>query len=150
MLNSPIKIRPWDPVNHLKTPEDIAAYLDAAFEDGDAALIMAVLNDVARTKFVTNFCQRWHIRNLALFGSALRDDFHADSDLDLLVTFDDDAAWSLFDHVQMEWALSALVESEIDLVSRWTADQRSLTKVELYQFAVRPTQKFQHPQNILQ
>ena len=117
MLNSPVETRPWDVVNHLKTA-DFAAYLDAAFEDGDAALIMTVLKGVARTKFMTDFCQRWRIRDLALFGSALRDDFHADSDLDLLVTFGDDAAWSLLDHVQMEQELSVLLGREVDLVSR--------------------------------
>ena len=115
MLNSPVETRPWDVVNHLKTAEDIAAYLDAAFDDGDAALIMAVLCGVARTEFMTNFCQRWHICDLALFGSALRDDFHVGSDLDLLVTFDDDAAWSLLDHVRMEQELSTLFGREVDL-----------------------------------
>lgn len=50
--------RPWDVVNHLKVKEDIAAYLDAAFEDGDATLIVVVLNDVARTELMTDFCQR--------------------------------------------------------------------------------------------
>ncbi len=40
--------RPWDPAEHLGTPEDIAAYLDAAFEDGDPALIAAALGDVTR------------------------------------------------------------------------------------------------------
>ncbi len=102
---------------------DIAACLDAASEDGDSALSVAVLGDIARTEYISNFCQRWHIRKLALFGSALRDDFRADSDLDLLVTFDDDAAWSLLDHVQMERELSALLGRDIDLVSRRGVEQ---------------------------
>jgi hypothetical protein len=37
-------------------------------------------------ELLAEFCQRWKIRELALFGSALRDDFRADSDIDLLVT----------------------------------------------------------------
>lgn len=36
---------------------------------------------------IVEFCQRWQITELALFGSILRDDFQADSDIDLLVTF---------------------------------------------------------------
>lgn len=40
--------RPWDPAEHLETEEDMAAYLEAALEDGDPALIAAVLDDVAR------------------------------------------------------------------------------------------------------
>lgn len=42
--------RPWDVVDHLQTEEDILAYLDAALEDSDPALIVAVLGDIARAK----------------------------------------------------------------------------------------------------
>lgn len=37
---------------------------------------------------IKNFCQRHHIRKLALFGSVLRDDFKPDSDVDVLVEFE--------------------------------------------------------------
>ncbi len=40
----------WDPAEHLETDGDIAAYLDAALEDGDPALIAAVLSDIARAR----------------------------------------------------------------------------------------------------
>ncbi len=42
--------RPWDVVEHLETAEDMAAYLEAALEDGDPGLIAATLGDIARTK----------------------------------------------------------------------------------------------------
>ena len=42
--------RPWDPADHLETEEDMAAYLDVALEDGDADLIRAVKEDIARAK----------------------------------------------------------------------------------------------------
>lgn len=45
--------RPWDPSDHLETDEDIVAYLEAAFEDGDPALIAAALGDVARARGMT-------------------------------------------------------------------------------------------------
>jgi predicted nucleotidyltransferase len=64
------------------------------------------------------FCRRWRIRELALFGSALREDFDPQSDLDLLVTFAPDAAWSLLDHIQMQNELAELVGRPVDLVSR--------------------------------
>jgi len=64
------------------------------------------------------FCQRWQIRELALFGSALRDDFRTDSDIDLLVTFADDTAWGLLAHVQMQQELEALLQRPVDLISR--------------------------------
>ncbi len=42
--------RPWDVAEHLETEEDMAAYLDAALEEGDAAVIVAALGDIARAK----------------------------------------------------------------------------------------------------
>ena len=45
--------RPWDPADHLETDEDIVAYLEAAFEDGDPALIAAALGDIARARGMT-------------------------------------------------------------------------------------------------
>ena len=45
--------RPWDPADHLETDDDIVAYLEAAFEDGDRALIAAALGDVARARGMT-------------------------------------------------------------------------------------------------
>ena len=43
----------WDPAEHLKTEEDMAAYLEAALEEGDANLIAAALGDIARAKGMT-------------------------------------------------------------------------------------------------
>ena len=40
----------WDPVKHWETDEDMAAYLEAALEDGNPALISAALGDIARAK----------------------------------------------------------------------------------------------------
>jgi predicted nucleotidyltransferase len=43
--------------------------------------------DIPKQK-IAQFCQRHHIRRLALFGSALREDFKPDSDVDVLVEFE--------------------------------------------------------------
>jgi predicted nucleotidyltransferase len=67
---------------------------------------------------IRDLCRRWKVRELALFGSALGERFRPDSDIDLLVTFDAGAEWSLFDHVRMQQELSALLGREVDLVSR--------------------------------
>ena len=67
---------------------------------------------------LADFCRRWKITELALFGSALRDDFGPDSDIDLLATFAPEADWSLFDHYGMENELVAMLGREVDLVSR--------------------------------
>lgn len=45
-----IQTKPWDPAEHLGSPEAIAEYLSAAFEDGDPKLIAAALGDVARAR----------------------------------------------------------------------------------------------------
>jgi predicted nucleotidyltransferase len=67
---------------------------------------------------IQQFCRRWKIRELALFGSVLRTDFRPDSDVDVLVTFHDDAEWGLLDHVQMQQELATLLHHPIDLVSK--------------------------------
>lgn len=70
------------------------------------------------TDEIAKFCQRWKIRELALFGSALRDDFGPDSDLDILVTFAPDAEWGLLDHVQMQQEVQRLLQRSVDLISK--------------------------------
>jgi probable addiction module antidote protein len=44
---------PWDPADHLRTEEDMAAYLEAALEEGDPNLVAAALGDIARAKGMT-------------------------------------------------------------------------------------------------
>lgn len=65
-----------------------------------------------------DLCQRWQVRELSLFGSVLRDDFGPDSDIDVLVSFQEDAPWSLWDLTTMQDELSALLGRPIDLVER--------------------------------
>jgi probable addiction module antidote protein len=48
-----LKARVWDAAENLDTEEDMAAYLEAALEDGDPALIGAALGDIARAKGMT-------------------------------------------------------------------------------------------------
>ena len=67
---------------------------------------------------IAKFCQRWKIQELALFGSALRDDFGPDSDLDTLVTFAEGAEWGLLDHVEMQYELQILLHRGVDLISK--------------------------------
>lgn len=67
---------------------------------------------------IVGFCRRWRIRELALFGSALREAFDPDSDLDVLVTFAVDATWGLLDHVQMQRELETLLQRNVDLISK--------------------------------
>ncbi|MBI5827314.1 MAG: nucleotidyltransferase family protein [Deltaproteobacteria bacterium] len=73
--------------------------------------------DIPKDK-IAEFCKKWQVREFALFGSVLRDDFRPDSDIDVLVTFDEEARHSLFDLVHMEDDLKAIFGRKVDLVSR--------------------------------
>jgi predicted nucleotidyltransferase len=72
---------------------------------------------------LAKFCRRWKVTELALFGSALRQDFHADSDIDLLVTFEPEATHSLFDLVAMQFELEEIFRRKVDLVERRAVEQ---------------------------
>ncbi len=77
------------------------------------------------TERLTEFCRRWNIAELRVFGSALREDFRPESDLDLLVRFRPDADWSLLDHIAMEEELSAIIGRKVDLVSQRAVERSS-------------------------
>jgi predicted nucleotidyltransferase len=69
------------------------------------------------------FCRKWKIRELAVFGSALRTDFGPDSDVDVLVSFADDARWTLWDVIAAEQELAGIIGRPVDLVERSTVEQ---------------------------
>ena len=73
--------------------------------------------DIPREE-IASFCRKWDIRELALFGSVLSDDFSFDSDIDVLVTFTEDSRRTLFDLVHMETELKKIFGREVDIVSR--------------------------------
>lgn len=72
---------------------------------------------------IGDFCRRWQIVELALFGSVLRDDFGPNSDVDVLVRFASDAKHTLFDMVHMQDELRGLFAREVDLVERIDIEQ---------------------------
>ncbi len=66
-----------------------------------------------------DFCRRWKITEFALFGSVVRpQEFRKDSDVDVLVRFEPDAPWTLFEWVTMEEELAAIFCRGVDLVER--------------------------------
>lgn len=67
---------------------------------------------------IEEFCRKWNISELALFGSVLSDDFRPDSDIDVLVSFQSDAECSLFDLVEMTDELEAIFGRKVDLVEK--------------------------------
>jgi predicted nucleotidyltransferase len=70
------------------------------------------------TAEVAELCRRWQVVELALFGSALGDDFRPDSDIDLLVTWAPDAHLGLFAVSAMVDDLQSLLGRRVDLVDR--------------------------------
>src|SRR5215216_1204134 len=73
---------------------------------------------------IREICRRYPIRELAVFGSVLRDDFAPDSDIDLLVEFEPDARIGFIGFGELEQELEAVIGRRIDLVSK-----RALRKV---------------------
>ena len=67
---------------------------------------------------IAELCRRYGVAELALFGSVLRDDFLADSDVDVLVSFAPEAHPSLLELVELREDLKDLFGREVDLVER--------------------------------
>ncbi|MGD0537704.1 MAG: nucleotidyltransferase domain-containing protein [Verrucomicrobiota bacterium] len=65
------------------------------------------------------FCRQRGIARLDFFGSALREDFHEDSDVDLLCSIRPDVKCGLFEWVALKLDLENLFGRPVDLVSRW-------------------------------
>ena len=67
------------------------------------------MQDIAR------FCPKWGLQ-LAVFGSALREDFGPESAIDVLATSSDKSEWGLFEHVQIAQELEAALGRKVDLL----------------------------------
>jgi predicted nucleotidyltransferase len=67
---------------------------------------------------IADFCNKWRVTEFALFGSILRSDFTPMSDIDVLLTFDETAPWSLMDVVRMQSELERLFGRRVDIVEK--------------------------------
>jgi predicted nucleotidyltransferase len=67
---------------------------------------------------LAEFCRKWKITELSLFGSVVRDDFRPDSDDDVLVVFSPQTRYSLFDVGHMEEELKKILGRDVDLVEK--------------------------------
>jgi len=90
-------------------------------------------------KIIADFCRRHRVRRLCLFGSILRDDFGADSDVDVLVQFEPGATPG-FGFFEIEEELSAIIGRKVDLntagfLSKYFRDQVLLDAEVLYDAA---------------
>ena len=76
---------------------------------------MFVLKDYIPEKKLEIFCRNNHIKKMSIFGSALRDELKADSDIDILVEFDQNHIPGLLDLAGMEIDLSEMIGRKVDL-----------------------------------
>lgn len=67
---------------------------------------------------IAEFCRKWQVKELVIFGSAIGDDFRYDSDVDVLVVFQDNAKRNLFDHMKAEEELKEIFGRDVDLVEK--------------------------------
>ncbi len=67
---------------------------------------------------IAEFCRKWKITELALFGSVLRDDFGPDSDIDVMVSFAEGASWNLWHLMDIQEELEGVLGREVDLVEK--------------------------------
>ncbi len=69
---------------------------------------------------LASFCTKYHIVEIWLFGSVLRDDFRADSDVDVLVVFDHSfrVQMSLMNLVEIQYELEQLFGRRVDLIDK--------------------------------
>ena len=67
------KTKPWDPAEHLKTEKDMVAYLEAALENDDPALVAAVLGDIARAKGMTDIAREAGLGRESLYKALSRE-----------------------------------------------------------------------------
>ena len=63
------KTKRWDPSEHLETAEELAAYLNAALEEGDMRLILATLGDIARARRMAVVAQETGLGRESLYKS---------------------------------------------------------------------------------
>jgi len=67
---------------------------------------------------VIRLCKKYSITELSIFGSSIRDDFTQDSDVDILVSFEENSEITLFDIMELEKEFSQLLSREVDIVEK--------------------------------
>ena len=67
---------------------------------------------------IEEYCRKWKIKEFALLGSVLREDFRPDSDVDVLVTFEPDAGITFDNLVEMQEEIEKIFGRKVDLIER--------------------------------
>ncbi len=72
----------------------------------------------SRSEAIREFCRKWNVGELCLYGSILRSDFGPESDIDVLVKFEPDHTPGLLGIVRMEQEMAEMLGRKVDLVTR--------------------------------
>lgn len=88
-----------------------------------------IIRNIPDMAAVEEFCRRWHIAELGLFGSVLRDYFADNSDVDVLITYEEDMTLDRFDRLRAQDELSGILGRKVDWVTReavawWSTPRR--------------------------
>lgn len=67
---------------------------------------------------IYEFCIRWKVKEFSLFGSILREDFNPKSDVDVLLSFKDDAQWGLLEFTDMQQELEKIFDRKVDILEK--------------------------------
>jgi predicted nucleotidyltransferase len=78
----------------------------------------AIISSLIEREKLADLCRAWQVTELSLFGSALREDFGPQSDVDILVTFHAEAQPSLLDLMRIQEQLEAFFGRTVDLHTR--------------------------------
>ena len=79
---------------------------------------MKIKNINISVEEIKAFCLRWKVTEFALFGSVLRDDFHSNSDIDVMVQFDSEDHRTFVDLEDMQVELANIFDREVDVITR--------------------------------
>jgi len=74
---------------------------------------------------IKNFCNKWIIRELSLFDSSLTDKFNKESDIDILVSFNANSHYGLFEFIKMKSELEKIFGRNVDFVTRKSVEKSS-------------------------
>jgi len=67
---------------------------------------------------IIDFCKKWKVKEFSVFGSFLRNDLNENSDVDVLLTFFQEAHHSFFDLLEMQEELETIFGRKVDLVEK--------------------------------
>jgi predicted nucleotidyltransferase len=70
------------------------------------------------TTAIAELCRKYRVKELSVFGSVLREDFRADSDVDLLVEFHPNHGHGLIEYIRLQESLGKLLGRRVDLVEK--------------------------------